>query len=254
MMAMKVFSTVIFGLALASDPNPPAAAPDPPPSLRGSPAAMAQQHRIAQEHGLPFFETRAAIMDAVRRGELVELAGDENYEVADFVDPPYIRAEALTFVERTAALYRQACGERLVVTSAVRPRDEQPANAHRLSVHPAGMAVDLRVSANAECREWLEAKMLELEEQRLINGIREFRPPHYHIAVFPDPYTAYAEERWADIAPVDAPAASAPAVALPPDGANGGGVWLLGLALLALFLAWLAWQRRLGSGSGRDPT
>jgi hypothetical protein len=31
----------------------------------------------------------------------------------------------------------------------------------------------------------------------LINGIREFRPPHYHIAVYPSQYRVYAEERQA---------------------------------------------------------
>jgi hypothetical protein len=251
---MQAYSTMILGLALTTVANLPAAAPDPPPSLRGSPAAMAQQHRVAQEHGLPFFDTRAAIMDAVRRGELVELRGDANYEVAGFVDPPYIRSEALTFVERTAALYHQACGERLVVTSAVRPRDEQPANAHRLSVHPAGMAVDLRVSANAECREWLEAKMLELEEKRLINGIREFRPPHYHIAVFPEPYTAYAEERWSDIAPVDAPPAATPPGVAAPESTDGSSIWLPVLALLGGLLVWFGWRRLRGTGPTHDPS
>jgi hypothetical protein len=187
---------VVYGLmlaALAAQPASEAAQDGPPPSLRGSPAAMVQQHAVAEEHDLSFYQTVADIQAAVDRGELVELAGNADYEVADFVTLRYARPEVRLFVERTAALYRQACGEPLVVTSLVRPVAEQPPNAHALSVHPAGMAVDLRVSAQEPCRQWLESKMLELEEQRLINGIREFRPPHYHVAVFPEPYMAYAE-------------------------------------------------------------
>jgi hypothetical protein len=186
MVALGIFATTLStAVPVASDDAEPAV------SLRGSPAAMEQQHRVAREHGLDFYRTRAEILEAVARGDLVELPGNENYEVADFVDLRYAQPEARLFVERTAALYHAACGEPLVVTSAVRAIDEQPPNAHALSVHPAGMAIDLRVSQNEACRDWLEAKMLSLETDRLVNGIREFRPPHYHVAVFPEPYAAY---------------------------------------------------------------
>jgi hypothetical protein len=167
----------------------------PRASIRGSPQSMQEQHRVALEHGLPFFRTEAEILEAVERGLLVELPGNADYEVADFVTLPYLTAEGRLFVERTAALYREACGQALVVTSAVRAIEEQPPNAHPLSVHPAGMAVDLRVSPVPECRQWLESKFLTLEEQGILNGIRERRPPHYHVAVYPTAYRAYVESR-----------------------------------------------------------
>jgi hypothetical protein len=167
------------------------------PSLRGSPAAMVQQNRVAQDHGLDFYRTTGQIREAVARGELVELTGNENYAVADFVRLPYAQPEVRLFIERLSAQYRQACGQRLVVTSAVRPGNGQPSNAHALSVHPAGMAVDLRVSDRASCRSWLESTLLNLERSGVINGIREFHPPHYHVAVFPEQYLAYAQERMA---------------------------------------------------------
>jgi len=117
--------------------------------------------------------------------------------VADFVSFPFGQPELRLFVERLASQYHEACGQKLVVTSAVRPASSQPANAHALSVHPAGMAVDLRVSDRASCRSWLENALLGMERAGVINGIREFHPPHYHVAVFPGPYAAYVEERLA---------------------------------------------------------
>jgi hypothetical protein len=171
-----------------------AAASAPAVSLRGSPAAMQHQNRIAKEHGLDFYRTSADIHAAVEAGELVRLEGDANYAVADFVRHPFLRPAAKLFVERLSAQYREACGQKLVVTSAVRPSSGQPSNAHQLSVHPAGMAVDLRVSDRASCRSWLESTLLSLEQRGVLNGIREFHPPHYHVAIFPEQYMAYASE------------------------------------------------------------
>jgi hypothetical protein len=164
-------------------------------SLRGSAASMVEQNRVAKDHGLSFFRTTEDIRNAVARGELVKLDGNENYAVADFVQLPYLHPAGKLFVERLSEQYREACGQKLVVTSAVRPANGQPTNAHRLSVHPAGMAVDLRVSDRASCRSWLEGALLNLNNRGVINGIREFRPPHYHVAIYPEQYLAYVEER-----------------------------------------------------------
>jgi hypothetical protein len=177
--------TLALAVALASEAEASSA------SLRGSPAAMAEQNRVARDHGLPFYRTEGEIRAAVARGDLVELPGNDDYAVADFVRWPYLHPDAALFVERLASQYREACGQRLVVTSGVRPSSRQPSNSHQLSVHPAGMAVDLRVSDRATCRSWLEMAILNLERRGLINGIREFRPPHYHVAVYPEQYMAH---------------------------------------------------------------
>lgn len=188
-------------------------------SLRGSRAAMVEQNQVARAHGLDFLATPDAIHAAVRRGDLVPLTGSADYEVADFVRFPYAHPAARLFVERLSAQYHDACGQKLVVTSAVRPSNGQPRNAHTLSVHPAGMALDLRVSDRASCREWLEDALLNLERQGVLNGIREFRPPHYHVAVFPEQYQAWATERMraeaaeAEAAAETAEVAPAPATA-----------------------------------------
>lgn len=187
--AAFTFALSLFGTAVVEAA--------PPVSLRGSNAAMVQQNTVAKEHGLTFYRTAADIRGAVAAGDLVELTGNENYEVASFVRHPYLQPEGKLFIERIAAQYRETCGQKLVVTSAVRPTTGQPSNSHRLSVHPAGMAIDLRVSDRASCRDWLETALLNLERQGVLNGIREFNPPHYHVAVFPAPYMAYVEERLA---------------------------------------------------------
>jgi hypothetical protein len=164
-------------------------------SLRGSAASMVEQNRVAKDHGLSFYRTAGEIQTAVASGELVELEGNASYEVADFVRYPYLQPAGKLFVERLAEQYREACGQKLVVTSAVRPSNGQPSNSHRLSVHPAGMAVDLRVSDRATCRSWLENALMNMNRRGVINGIREFRPPHYHVAIYPAQYLAYVEAR-----------------------------------------------------------
>lgn len=166
--------------------------------LRGSAGAMLEQNRIAREHRLSFLLSPTQVRRAVSSGDLVELQGNADYEVSSFVGYPFVVPAVLTFVERFSAEYRQACGQKMVVTSAVRPVSQQPGNAHALSVHPAGMAVDVRVSDRPSCRQWLETALVVLGKRGVLNGIRERNPPHYHIAVYPTPYLAYVEEQLAE--------------------------------------------------------
>jgi hypothetical protein len=220
-----------------------------PVTLRGSPEAMIEQNRIAVEHGLEFFTTRGEIDTAVARGDLVHLPGDANYEVADFVDPPYAHPTALHFIERVAALNHEACGEPLVVTSAVRPIDEQPPNAHALSVHPAGVAVDFRVSQTAACREWFEEKLLTLEALDVINATREQRPPHYHVAIYPEPYGAYTRDN--PLARPEPEVAAAPEDPSHPAGPDRRS-WGFGVVGIGALL-FLIWHLRKGGGFPGPP-
>lgn len=167
-------------------------------SLRGSPASMVRQHQVAEAHEYTFLRTPAQVRRFVDKGYLVQLTGNADYEVADFVSYPYARPEMRLFVERLAAQHREACGEKLVVTSLTRPTARQPRNSHPLSVHPAGMAVDLRVLDNASCRSWLEGTLLSLEEQDLLDVTREQRPPHYHVAIFPSEYRSHVSAQLAE--------------------------------------------------------
>jgi hypothetical protein len=146
-------------------------------TLRGSPRAMQKQNRVALEHDYTFLQTSAQVRRFVELELLVHMPGNQDYVLAS-VSHAVARPAVKLFVERLAAQYRAACGERLVVTSLTRPVREQPRNASNLSVHPAGMAVDLRVPGKASCRSWLERTLMSLERQGVLDAIRENRPPH----------------------------------------------------------------------------
>lgn len=161
-------------------------------SLRGSPASMRLQNRVAKEHDYTFLRTAADVRRFIDLGLLVRFRGSRDYEIAR-VSHPYGRPALLTFVERLATQYRLACDEQLVVTSLTRPRARQPRNAHRLSVHPTGMAVDLRASRKTSCRRWLDRVLLSLEKQGVLEATVERSPPHYHVALFSKPYLRYVE-------------------------------------------------------------
>ncbi len=164
-------------------------------SLRGSRASVSRQQRIASQHDFTYLRDRDHTLKFVRLGLLEKLPGNAHYEVKRSVKFPYARPEVKLFVERLARQYHHATGEKLVVTSLTRPLSHQPRNASENSVHPTGMAVDIRRSWNPRARAWLEENLKILEERGVIEATRERRPPHYHIAVYPKPYKQYVKAR-----------------------------------------------------------
>ena len=160
-------------------------------SLRGSQASIDRMYRHALVEKLSFYETPAGVRKAAANGRLVRLTSDATV-LLHSVGYPFVRPSTRLFVDRLSAQYMDACGEQLVVTSAVRPARRQPANSTERSVHPTGMAVDLRKPRNAKCLRWLRATLLELENEDLIEATEEHAPAHFHVAVFPTPYTRYA--------------------------------------------------------------
>ena len=78
-----------------------------------------------------------------------------------------------------------------MITSLTRPADSQPRNASSRSVHPTGMALDIRRHNTPACRQWLDRVLLSLEKSKVLEATLEKRPPHYHIAVFPLEYADY---------------------------------------------------------------
>lgn len=159
-------------------------------SLRGSRASVNRMHRQAVRHDLHFYQTPAGVRRAAARGTFVRLSGNANYTLGA-VRYPYVRPSTRTFVTRLGGQYHKACGQRLVVTGAVRPATRQPWNASDQSVHPTGIAVDLRKPTTTKCRAWLRNTLLSLERAGVIEATEEYGPPHFHVAVFPTPYTQY---------------------------------------------------------------
>jgi len=166
-------------------------------SLRGSTYSLDRQNFEARQHGYSFMDTRQDVEKMVARGALVRVDPNADFYLKE-VSFPYARPEVKLFLERLAEEYRPACGEQLVVTSLTRARRLQPRNASLRSVHPTGMAFDLRRSWIKRCRAWLEGVLLSLETQGFLEATLEWTPVHYHIALFPEPY----RELVADLDPV----------------------------------------------------
>lgn len=161
--------------------------------LRGSESSVVRQHRVARKNGYSFLRNAAQVRDFVREDRLERISSNRDILV-DGVSFPYARPAVKLFVERLGAQYRAATGERLVITSLTRPISRQPSNASELSVHPAGMAVDLRIPRSAANRRWLERTLLSLEDRIVLDATRERYPAHYHVAVFPREYVKYVAQ------------------------------------------------------------
>lgn len=163
-------------------------------SLKGSPASMTRQNQEAVRYGYSFLENGQAVTQFVDRGHLVKVSPNRYMDLHD-VSYPYARPGVKMFLDRLSAQYTAACGEKMTITSLTRPLNRQPANASAASVHPTGMAADLRIPQKSSCRSWLESTLLSLEGTGVIDVTRERNPPHYHVAVFTQSYEQYVVSR-----------------------------------------------------------
>jgi LysM repeat protein len=169
-----------------------AARPAAGQSLRGSMASVDRQNLIANEHDYTFLRSGERVRSFASQGLLVRVQPNADFALKG-VSFPYARPEVELFVRRLGAQYRGNCGEQLVVTSLTRPTSDQPANASDRSVHPTGMALDLRTPRSARCRSWLEGVLISLERAGVLDATLERFPVHYHVAVFPRQYAAYVD-------------------------------------------------------------
>jgi len=187
-MQSSLIAAAVIAASLVALPEPGAAQ-----SLRGSHASVSLMYRRAVRGGLDFYETTSDVKRAVVRGELVRLNGNAHYRLAN-IGMPYVRPETKAFVLDLAADYHRACGAPLVITSATRPISRRLANSSELSVHPTGMAVDVRKPAG-RCRGWLRRTLLAAERRGVIEATEERHPPHFHVAVLPSRYERVASSR-----------------------------------------------------------
>jgi hypothetical protein len=166
-------------------------------SLKGSMSSLDVQNRVAHQHDFTYISTTAQAKRFIELGYLVHVKSNGDYHI-NRISHPYARPEVELFVSRLGRQYRSACGEQLVITSLTRPTNRQPRNASSRSVHPTGMALDVRRSNSRACRSWLEKVLLSLEGAGVLEATRERKPPHYHIALFPNQYASYVDRRLAD--------------------------------------------------------
>lgn len=183
-------------------------------SLRGSPASIDRMYRQARANDLAFYETSRGVRSAVEAGKLVALTGNPDYRLKD-VSQPYVLPATRTFVQRIATQYRERCGEELVITSGTRPQSMRLANSTSKTVHPTGMAIDLRKPTGSRCLAWLRRTLSSLEAEGVLEATEERNPPHFHVAVFPDRYSRYVSRGGRTVrvasATIDAPARRASA-------------------------------------------
>jgi len=158
-----------------------------PDALRGSRESVQRMWDFADSHHLPFYLTPTNIDDAIKKGKLVALTGDSTYELTRGVGFSYATREAKQFVLAFAPQYLAACGTPLTVTSAARPISRQPHNSNPYSVHPTGIAVDLRRPPAGPCQTWVRNALAELEAKGFVEATEERHPAHLHVAVFTEP-------------------------------------------------------------------
>jgi hypothetical protein len=152
---------------------------------------MERQHRVAIRNDLSFLGTASEVHQFARK-DLIVPVHSSRILMLKGVSYAYARPQVKMFLEQLGARYYAFAHEPIVVTSLIRPLTQQPENASPLSVHPAGMAVDLRIPDTQRNRQWLERELLSLERRSVLDVTLEFHPAHYHVAVFPTDYERYA--------------------------------------------------------------
>ena len=144
-------------------------------------------YSFAVSHRMPFYLTPTNVDKAIADGRLVALTGDSTYELTRGVGFSYATREAKQFVLAFAPQYLAACGVPLTVTSAARPMSRQPHNANPHSVHPTGIAVDIRRPPPGPCLTWVRGALAELESKGVVEATEEHHPIHLHVAVLAQP-------------------------------------------------------------------
>ena len=96
-------------------------------TLKGSAASIDKQYRTAMAYGFSFVNTANSLKSHLKSSQLERVSPDR-YMALHGVSYPYAVPGTKLFLSRLSAQYYSACGEKLTVTSLLRPRDRQPAN------------------------------------------------------------------------------------------------------------------------------
>jgi hypothetical protein len=179
--ARRLFACALF---LAAAPALPEASLGAQ-TLRGSRAAVDRAFHTAKRRELPFVRSRREVERRARAGDYVRLSGTRNVRLKG-VTSPYVRPLTRSFLNTFAARYRKSCGDALVVTSAMRPTSMHLVNSTQKSVHPTGMALDLRAPGGG-CRSWMRRELLAYEKRGIVDATEERRPAHFHVVVYRQP-------------------------------------------------------------------
>ncbi len=150
--------------------------------LRGSRPKVQGTYFNAVARGVRFYDGMDDARAAIAAGRFVPLYGNEYYATYRMT-LAYATPDARTFVETLAPQFVEHCDEMMVVTSALRPKEKSPRNGSPWTVHPTGIAVDIRKPRNRACWSWLRERLLAYQADGVVDATEEFHPPHFHIAV-----------------------------------------------------------------------
>ncbi|MHB1264673.1 MAG: DUF5715 family protein [Gemmatimonadaceae bacterium] len=151
-------------------------------ALRGSRPKVQGTYFNAVARGVPFYDGMDEARAAIAGGKFVPLYGNQFY-ATHRMTLAYAAPHARTFVETLAPQFVEHCDEMMVVTSALRPKERSPRNGSPWTVHPTGIAVDIRKPRNRACWSWLRQRLLDYQAEGVVDATEEFHPPHFHIAV-----------------------------------------------------------------------
>ena len=144
--------------------------------------SIGYQYLYALAHEIPFLETPKAVDEAFARGELMDLRENPNlrfYKVSYY----YVKPSTKIWLDKFEFESRPVCGDELWVTSAMRPVNMKLWNSSPISVHPTGMAVDLRIPKRNDCYKWFLSHFDRDKKLGLIDYIIEKVEPNFHVAV-----------------------------------------------------------------------
>lgn len=164
-----------------------------PPILKGSSESLDAQNRQAQKHQLKYHRTKDELYASVASKKLVPVSPSKTLELAG-VSFPFALNTTRDFLKQLSQAYSNYCQEALIVTSLTRPNTHQPKNASTRSVHPTGLAIDLRIPSTQKCKSWLVDSLVYLEEQKVVEATQERNPPHFHLVVFPNAYRNFVSQ------------------------------------------------------------
>ena len=181
--SLLVWTGVVYGSLMMSSSDALGRPKSDLGRLKGSARSLNRQQHARAKARLKLHKTWKTAGVDVARGKLLRIRESRTLELAN-VSYPYAHPKLKLLLEKLSRLYWRRCRTPLVVTSLLRPTSKQPRNASSRSVHPAGIAADLRVPPKA-CRQWLRDTLSTWERAQQVEATREYRPPHFHVVAIP---------------------------------------------------------------------
>jgi hypothetical protein len=176
--------------------------------LRGSHESLLRQNEEIDRLQLPRIATDAELLDLVERQELVALLDSQSVTVSPKIEHSrrYCRPWTRDFVQDLAAAFYAKFRQPIQITSAVRTVEQQrklrringnaaPIEGDTASSHLAGTTIDIgKKGMTVAQRKWLDAWVLPLQSEHIVEAAEERRQACYHIMVT-DRYIQWRAER-----------------------------------------------------------